>query len=159
MKSQRVYGMYWRSGTADELVKKAARNGQFLVMTPTAHCYLDYRQTPNKDPAKEPVGFGRSAITLRQTLKLQPTPDYIKQAGDALVLGVQGNLWGERIQSFPHALYQTYPRACALCEIGWSAEVEGQRDYAEFFSRLRTHLKRLDAAGIKYRQPTEIDQP
>jgi hypothetical protein len=41
--------------------------------------------------------------------------------------------------------------------VAWSAD--GPRDYAEFFNRLQTHLKRLDAAGIKYRTPTEIDQP
>jgi len=152
-------GMYWRSGRSDELVKKAALNGQFLVMTPTAHCYLDYWQTPEKDTKKEPVGFGGAVITLRRALALNPTPDYIKEKNPDLVLGVQGNLWGERIQTFPHALYQTYPRSCALSEVAWSPEVEGGRDYAEFFGRLKLHLKRLDAAGIKYRRPTEIDQP
>ena len=76
-----------------------------------------------------------------------------------LVLGVQGNLWGERLKTFPHALYQTYPRACALAEIAWSPEPEGGRAYAGFFLRLGTHFKRLDAAGIKYRQSTQIDKP
>ena len=41
------------------------------------------------------------------------------------------------------------------------------RDYAchasaeetEFFQRLQTHFQRLDAAGINYRKPTEIDVP
>ena len=150
-------GMYWRSGRSDELVKKAARNGQFLVMTPTAHCYFDYWQSPEKE--NEPQGFGGSVITLRRTYELQPLPDHIKQVNPNLVLGAQANLWGERMKSFPHILYQTYPRACALCEVAWSPEPDGGRDYAEFFRRLQTHFKRLDAAGINYREPTEVDKP
>jgi hexosaminidase len=149
-------GMYWRSGRSDELVKKAAHNGQFLVMTPTAHCYFDYWQSPEKE--NEPQGFGGSVITLRRTYELQPLPDYIKQVNPQLVLGAQANLWGERMKSFPHILYQTYPRACALCEVAWSPEPDGGHDYAEFFQRMQTHFKRLDAAGINYRQPTDIDK-
>lgn len=90
---------------------------------------------------------------------MSPLPDYIRQINPKLVLGVQGNLWGEMMKSFPHVLYQTYPRACALCEIAWSREPDGGRDYAEFFQRLQTHFKRLDAAGINYREPTEVDKP
>ncbi|HUT09397.1 MAG TPA: beta-N-acetylhexosaminidase [Thermoguttaceae bacterium] len=150
-------GMYWRSGRSDELVRKAADNGQFLVMTPTAHCYFDYWQSPEKE--NEPQGFGGSVITLSRAYELQPLPDHIKQINPKLVLGVQANLWGERMKSFPHILYQTYPRACALCEIAWSPEPDRGRDYAEFFQRLQTQFKRLDAAGINYREPTEVDKP
>ncbi len=151
-------GMYWRSGTSDELVKKAANNGQFLVMTPTAHCYFDYWQSPEKE--NEPQGFGGSVITLRRAYELQPLPDHIRQIDPKLVLGAQANLWCERMKSFPHILYQTYPRACALGEIAWSDEPSGGlRDYAEFYRRLQFHLQRLDAAGINYRKPTEIDKP
>jgi len=150
-------GMYWRSGRSDELVRKAAANGQFLVMTPTAHCYFDYWQSPEKE--HEPQGFGGSVITLRRAYELQPLPEHIRRIDPKLVLGVQANLWGERMKSFPHVLYQTYPRACALCEIAWSPDPPAGRDYAEFFRRLKTHFQRLDAAGINYREPTEIDVP
>jgi len=51
----------------------------------------------------------------------------------------------------------TYPRACALAEVAWSPD--GPRDYAGFFKRVQTQCKRLDAAGINYRQPTATDQP
>ncbi len=148
-------GMYWRSGRSENLIKNASQNGQYLVMTPTAHCYFDFVQSPDKK--SEPQGFGRSVITLRRAYELNPIPADVAQVNPKLVLGAQANLWGERMKSFPHVLYMTYPRACALCEVAWSAD-EG-RDYAEFFTRLKTHLKRLDAAGINYREPTSVDQP
>jgi len=148
-------GMYWRSGTSDELIRKAAGNGQRLVMTPTGHFYFDYVQSPDKQ--SEPVGFGRSVITLETAYAMDPVPQAIRQIDPALVLGVQANLWGERMKSFSHVLYMTWPRACAVSEIGWSPE--RPRDYAGFLARLQVHLGRLDAAGINYRKPTTIDRP
>ena len=148
-------GMYWRSGTADKLIQMASQNGQYLVMTPTNHCYFDYVQSP--EGQFEPQGLGAAVITLKRAYELDPLPDYIRRADPKLVLGAQGNLWGEQMKTFPHILYMTYPRACALCEVAWSP-AEG-RDYADFFARLPAHLKRLDAAGIKYRAPTTIDHP
>ena len=148
-------GMYWRSGHSEKFVEMASKNGQHLVMTPTAHCYFDYVQSPQKE--SEPQGFGGSVITLKKVYDLEPLPDYIKQADPKLVLGVQGNLWGTKLKTFPHVLYMTYPRAGALSEVAWSP-AEG-RSYAEFYARLAVHLKRLDAAGINYREPTAIDRP
>jgi len=148
-------GMYWRSGQADKLVASAAQNGQHLVMTPTAHCYFDYVQSPDKQ--SEPEGFGGNAITLKTAYELNPIPAEVAKVDPKLSLGVQANLWGERMQSFPHVLYMTYPRACALAEVAWSPD--GPRDYAGFFKRVQTQCKRLDAAGINYRQPTATDQP
>ena len=88
---------------------------------------------------------------------MDPVPGPIRRIDPDLVLGIQANLWGERMQSFPHVLYMTWPRACAVSEIGWSPE--RPRDYAGFFARLQVHLGRLDAAGINYRKPTTIDRP
>ena len=48
--------MYWRSGTADKLIQMASRSGQYLVMTPTNHCYFDYVQSPQRQ--FEPQGLG-----------------------------------------------------------------------------------------------------
>jgi len=148
-------GMYWRSGRSDKLIEKASKNGQHLVMTPTAHCYFDYVQSPDK--ASEPRGLGGSVITLKRVYELNPVPDYVKRSDPKLVLGAQANLWGERMKTFPHVLYMTYPRACALSEVAWSPPAG--RSYAEFHKRLGRHLKRLDAAGINYRRPNAIDQP
>lgn len=149
-------GMYWRSGTSDKIVENAARLGQKLVMTPTAHCYFDYPQSA--DFENEPVRFGSSVIDTRRTYTLEPIPDYLEPENHHIVLGAQANLWGERIRTFPHALYMTWPRGCALAEVVWSP-AEG-KDYEDFYRRLNeTHLKRLDAMGVRYREPREADRP
>lgn len=42
----------------------------------------------------------------------------------------------------------TFPRACALAELGWS---EGVREWTEFYRRLRSHYDRMGAQGIRFR--------
>jgi len=44
-----------------------------------------------------------------------------------------------------------FPRLCALSEVGWSDV--SRKDFANFTTRLKTHLKRLDMLGVKYRPP------
>lgn len=140
-------GMYWRSGRADTIVENAAKEGQSLVISPTRYCYFDYAQSSDKE--NEPYPMSYQEITTELVFSLEPILDYLKPEEHSIVLGAQGNLWGERLLSFPHALYMTWPRACALAEVCWSPS-EG-KDYSDFHERLtRSHLKRLDAAGVRY---------
>jgi hexosaminidase len=153
-----ILGMFWRghSPEAVRMVKQAAKERQLLVMTPTTHCYLDYRQA--KDLENDPRGLGNRVVSLEKIYSFEPIPDYLAPELHTNIVGLQGNLWGELLFSFPHMLYQTWPRGCAVAEVGWS-NPEG-RDYEEFLARLRrTHLQRLRAAGITFREPGPEDEP
>lgn len=153
-----ILGMFWRghSPEAVRMVERAAKERQLLVMTPTTHCYLDYRQA--RVSRDDPRGLGDRAVTLETTYGYEPIPGYLDPELHSNIVGLQGNLWGEQLLSFPHMLYQTWPRACAVAEVGWS-DPEG-RDYGEFLGRLkRTHLRRLRAAGVTYREPGPEDEP
>ncbi len=153
-----ILGMFWRghSPEAVRMVEQAAKERQLLVMTPTTHCYLDYRQA--KDLRNDPGGLGNRVVSLEKVYGFEPIPDYLVPELHANIVGLQGNLWGELLLSFPHMLYQTWPRACAVAEVGWS-DPEG-RDYEEFLARLRkTHLQRLRAAGVTFREPGPEDEP
>ncbi len=153
-----ILGMFWRghSPAVVRMVKEAAQKGQLLVTTPTTHCYLDYRQAKTLD--NDPRGLGNRVISLAKTYSFEPIPDYLAEELHPNIVGLQGNLWGELLLSFPHMLYQTWPRACALAEVGWS-DAEG-RDYEEFLARLKeTHLPRLRAAGVTFREPGPEDEP
>ena len=153
-----ILGMFWRghSPEAVRMVERAARQGQLLVMTPTTHCYLDYRQA--QDLSNDPPGLGNSVVSLEKVYGFEPIPDYLVPELHRNVIGLQGNLWGEVLFSFPHMQYQTWPRACALAEVGWS-NPEG-RDYREFVGRLQGgHLDRLRAAGVTFREPGPEDAP
>jgi hexosaminidase len=153
-----ILGMFWRghSPEAVRMVEQAAKERQLLVMTPTTHCYLDYRQA--RELRNDPRGHGNRFVSLEKTYSFEPIPDYLAPELHVNIVGLQGNLWGEQLLSFPHMLYQTWPRACAVAEVGWSGH-EG-RDYEEFLARLKEkHLRRLRAAGVTFREPGPEDEP
>lgn len=96
-------------------------------------------------------------VDTRRIYSLQPdklTTDPLKQKyvrGSKLPYGL--NYWIVR----PFFEYQSYPRLCALAEVGWSKP--SQRNWEDFYSRLtQGHLPRLAAMGIDfYLFPPEVN--
>lgn len=116
--------MSWRSEQAGI---KAASLGHKVVMTPTTYCYFDYYQDA---PPFEPEAMG-ALVTLKKVYSYDPAPDNID--GEEMIIGIQGNLWSEYIETEKHVEYMIYPRLFAISEIGWSAQKS--RDYEDFEKR------------------------
>lgn len=119
---------------------KAAEMGHKVVMTPTAHCYLDLYQG---DPQVEPNTY--SMLRLRDVYRFEPVPEGIDED---LILGGQGNLWTESVYTLGHAQYMTWPRGFALAEVLWSEKDD--QDWEEFVGRMEEHFDRLDAMDVNY---------
>ena len=110
--SPNVTVMSWR-GTQGGA--EAISQGHDAVMTPGRFCYLDKVQDA---PIYEPEGFG-GYLSLDVAHSYEPLEGMPEGAGGHL-LGVQGNLWHERIPTPEHTEYMMYPRAAAIAEVGWS---------------------------------------
>ena len=121
---------------------EAARSGHDVIMTPTSHCYLDYYQSDNPD---EPLAIG-GLLPLEKVYSYEPVPEELNESEARHILGTQGNVWTEYIKTFDKVEYMTYPRACALAEIGWTSK--NLKDFSDFGTRLTHHLKRFDAIGV-----------
>ena len=67
----------------------------------------------------------------------------------ARVLGGQGTVWTEYLQTPAAVEYMIFPRMPALAETLWSDPA--RRDWTDFMSRLRAHRSGWDARGIRYR--------
>jgi hexosaminidase len=130
---------------------EAAQQGHDAVMTPTHSTYFDYCQS--KDKAHEPLSIG-GFLPLSMVYAFNPMPKELTAAEQPHLLGGQGQIWTEYIQNPKQAEYMTYPRACALAEDLWTPNES--KDYGNFIDRLRTHLIRLKAMDVNYRQPEEI---
>ncbi|MHC4117640.1 MAG: beta-N-acetylhexosaminidase [Planctomycetota bacterium] len=124
----------------------AANAGHDVVMAPTSHTYFDYYQGGADE---EPLAIGGN-LPLAKVYSFEPVPDAVALEKTRHILGVQGQLWGEYISTASHREYMAYPRAAALAEVAWSPQ--SSKDYDDFLSRLRCHLKRLKAAGVNYRK-------
>ncbi|MFZ0217482.1 MAG: beta-N-acetylhexosaminidase [Candidatus Dormiibacterota bacterium] len=135
--------MGWRSA---EHGRHAAALGQSIVMAPQESTYFNYVQSA--DPT-EPGAARLGRIELEAAYAYEPLTGFTEETA-AAVVGTQFQIWTEDIQTPPVVEYQAFPRGCALAEIAWSPA--GERDLADFLTRLRDHhLPRLDALGVNYR--------
>jgi len=122
----------------------AAKAGHDVVMAPTSHTYFDYRQAPAEK------GLSRNVINLEKVYSFEPLPAELNNEQAKHILGGQAQLWGELIADQNRREFMAYPRACALIETVWSPKQ--LKNYENFVTRLRHHLKRLKTMGINYRQ-------
>lgn len=124
----------------------AAKQGNYVIMTPNTHCYIDYYQTSNPVENGEPLGNGRFPVTLRKTYSLDPYAGLNEQQ-QQYIKGVQVNLWAEYIATFDHIQHMLLPRLAALAETGWSY---GNKDYDDFARRMHILRKLYDKKGFVY---------
>lgn len=124
----------------------ALERGYDVVMCPEREVYFDYAQSASPD---EPVPVGR-VTTLEQVYAFEPLPPEWSGTVTGRLLGAQGNLWTEHLDSPRRVQFAAFPRLCALAEVLWSPGAS--RNLEDFLERLRTaHLARLEALGIEYR--------
>lgn len=132
--SQTAVIMSWRgTGAAAE---QARRRGNKVIMSPTAYCYLDYYQDEYKTEPRAIGGY----VPLEKTYSFDPDPE-----NSGAVIGVQGNLWTEFVETPSHAEHMMYPRILAVAEDGWTPQ--SRKDYADFHARALQAVSWLQAKG------------
>lgn len=122
----------------------AAKKGNNVVMTPDSYCYLNYYQG---DPANEPMAIG-GYTTLEKVYSYDPTPASLNLAEQKYILGAQGNMWTEYIDSGKLLEYMLFPRLCALSEVVWSPKAV--KNFVDFRTRLNKHFEMFDKRKINY---------
>jgi hexosaminidase len=119
---------------------EAAKMGHDVVMTPTTFCYIDYTQG---DPTIDPPIYAN--LRLQKCYSFEPIPEGVDPK---YILGGQGNLWAEQIETLRHAEYMTWPRGWALIEDFWSPAAN--KNWENFVSRVENQFTRSDIAQVKY---------
>ena len=131
----------WRG---DLGARVAARRGFDVVACPSSWVYLDYRQSELPD---EPIPVG-IPLGWRDVYGFEPVPSGLTPEEAAHVLGGQGNLWTEHLDTPQRADYMLFPRLGALAEALWTGR---GRNIDDFERRMPAYLERLDALGVTYR--------
>lgn len=133
--SETAHVMWWRSW-AKKTVPLATAQGNRVVMCPNAVMYFDAQQDKN---------------TLSNVYRFEPFLEGLSPEQQALIMGVQGNLWTEWIPSWDRVEYLIMPRMLALSEVGWT--MPENKDWKGFQQKVIDQLPRLDVMGINYRIP------
>jgi len=140
--SQNATVMSWRG---EEGGITAAKQKHKVIMSPDKYCYLDFYQA--LDTSKEPLAI-KGFLTLDTVYGYNPVPTVLTSEEKGYIMGVQGNLWTEYINNQNKAEYMTYPRACAIAEVGWTS-VEN-KNYNDFLIRLKAHSKHMEQLGVDF---------
>lgn len=124
--------MSWR-GTQGGI--DAARMKHPVVMTPGSHCYFDHYQG---NPKYEPLAFG-GYTTLEKVYGFNPIPTELNKKEAQYILGAQGNVWTEYMDSEKQVDYMVLPRLLALSEVLWGTANPVM--YDRFLQRVEKHMK------------------
>ena len=133
--------MSWR-GTKGAV--QAAKERHDVILTPGSHCYFDHYQSENEN---EPLAIG-GFLPLEKVYHFNPIPEELTDKEATYVLGAQGNVWTEYMQTEKQVEYMAFPRAIALSEVLWSSPEH--KNYQDFIHRLEQYQKRLDQLEVNY---------
>lgn len=122
----------------------AAKQRHDAIMTPGNFCYLDHYQAYAKT---QPIAIG-GFTPLEESYSYEPTPSNLTPDEAQHIIGVQGNVWTEYMPTSEYVEYMTFPRACALAEVGWTSK--NAKNIDDFKKRLDVHKKRLDHLNVNY---------
>lgn len=134
--------MSWR-GTQGAI--EAAKQHHNVIMTPTSHCYFDYKQSDNED---EPLANSGGFLPLEKVYSFNPIPEELTEEESQYVLGAQGNVWTEYIPNEKQVEYMVFPRILAMSEVLWTPT--NNKNYADFIARVEHFHQRMDALEINY---------
>jgi hexosaminidase len=122
----------------------AARAGHDAIMTPGNYCYFDHYQA---GPKGEPIAIG-GMTTLKEVYNYEPVPEELNNKEAKHILGAQGNVWTEYMQTPQKVEYMVLPRMAALAEVVWTMPVK--KSWKSFQRRVANHFKRYEAFGWNY---------
>ena len=128
--------MWWRPWEP-ETVDLATHQGCDVILCPQTWFYFSLEEDPG---------------SLQRTCNYELVPDSLPAAQKDRILGIQGNVWAEKVPSWSRVEYLFYPRLLIVAEKGWCApERVSERD---LMPRLLRYCERLDAEAINYRIPS-----
>lgn len=129
--------MCWR-GDGKQAVANAKKQDLGYIVSPNHPMYLDWRQSSHPD---EFGGFGITSLSDVYNFNYQ---DLISDS----LLGMQANIWTERIETATKLEYMAFPRIIALAENSWT-NLEN-KSYNRFLIYLKRYLAYYDSLYINY---------
>ena len=122
----------------------AALAGHDAILAPWPTLYFDNRQSalPTEPPGRLKV------VSLEDVYRFDPHDPALNAIQQHQVLGIQGNLWTEHMQTEERVQWMALPRAAAVAEVGWSAPQ--RRRWPDFLERLVPMFARYRALGLNY---------
>jgi len=135
--------MWWRHNKLEQL-SKALEKGYDVVLCPRIPCYFDFVQYDSHKWGRRWKGFcSVESVYQGPVLPEKYSPEQVRH-----ILGIQANVWTERIQNVKRLEFMIYPRLAALSEAAWT--LPDRKDLADFRKRLPALMRRHEILGDYY---------
>ncbi len=134
-------GMAWHGYEgAIENVKK----GYDVVLAPYHYTYFDFYQS---DPGLED-NIVYAGLTLDTVYAFNTKINGLTGAEEDHIIGAEGSLWTENVETASRVEYMLLPRLLALSESVWA--VPNKKNYPRFISKTEIEMKRLNEQHINF---------
>ncbi|QIK56027.1 beta-N-acetylhexosaminidase [Dysgonomonas sp. HDW5B] len=141
--------MWWRHDKP-ELLTQALDKGFDIILTPRIPCYFDFVQDDSHKIGRRWAGDFNELETV---YNFSGNISNLISSHSKQVLGMQANVWTERIKDKKRLDFMTYPRLMAIAENAWTDNKAANLNYNEFENRVKIFLKYLDQFNINYFNP------
>ena len=126
----------------DKDTTAAAKSGRDVVYSRTSFLYFDYPW---------------ERVSMAKVYSCEPVPAELSPDEAKHILGLQANLWTEHRPTDKSCDEFTWPRLCAMAEIGWTAAPA--HDYSDFMNRMKSsQYQRLALTGLAASQEESAQQ-
>lgn len=130
----------WRDS---KFVTKALEQNRPVVVGPGEFCYFDQYQSKSREGEFPAIG---GFLPTRKVYDFDPLPAGLPEEKQKLILGGQGNVWTEYIQTPAQVEVRIFPRMCALAECLWTPK--DQKNWQSFEQKIQAHQKSWGSQGI-----------
>ncbi|NDV81205.1 beta-N-acetylhexosaminidase [Bacteroides sp. 51] len=143
--------MWWRHDKPSQLVK-ALEQGFRVIMTPRRPLYGDFVQYGTHTVGRTWNGYNSIEDIYRFP---DPIIHFTKNYEDQII-GLQLNIWTERIAQPKRLDFMVFPRLAAVAEAAWTPA--RSKECSLFMQKLPVFLNYLDTLGIYYFNPFRPEQ-
>lgn len=142
---QKAIVMWWRHDKTSELTT-ALNKGFDVIMTPRIPCYFDFVQD---DAHKIGRRWADGKFNRLETVYSFPENlNSLTEKKSSQILGLQANIWTERIIDKKRLDFMVFPRLLATAEDGWTKAEN--KNYTNFLDRVKAFLPYLDKLKVNY---------
>ena len=138
--------IHWWRADHPESLQKSLESGYGTIISPWDPFYLDYVQDLK---CKEGHLIWEQYANCLDEIYGYGVSD------DPSVLGLQANLWTERVRTGERLGYMVFPRLIALAEKAWTSQ--HNLDYQDFLKRLENEYRYLDSIDVYYYDFRDFD--
>lgn len=136
--------MWWRHDRPNELTN-ALNKGFQVIMTPRIPCYFDFVQDESHKIGRR---WGKNFNELSTVYAFPQSIGNLIEKKSEQVLGMQANIWTERVKDKKRLDFMLFPRLLAIAEDSWTDS--NLKDYSDFEQRVKLFLPYLQSLGINY---------